>query len=353
MSKMSDLRLVLNARGIYEICWSEHGRSKRKSTGLPDAAGAAEFMSTWLRQDDPASGRPPLSVADHLDAYRAEHVELNAVGRGAETADFAIRHLKEHFGRMSHTQITRASVRAYRLRRAGGEGAKDHGGPIGKGAGGPTVRRDLVVLNAALNHAAREGHIKKADLPLIELPPNGEPRGCWLTKPEFLRLAVTARAQRASRNPTRVERFLWIAYNTAGRRQAIETLEWQQVDFDLNVIHLAKPGEPKSKKRRATVAMNSRLRSFMLRAYAHRENDWVLGEPGSIRTVFRSLVALAGFKKNVTPNVLRHTAATHMLRHGVSLWDVAGVLGNSPAMIQKVYGKHTPEAQRAAVSKLR
>jgi integrase len=52
----------------------------------------------------------------------------------------------------------------------------------------------------------------------------------------------------------------------------------------------------------------------------------------------------------VTPHVLRHTAATHMARAGVPLWKIAGILGNSIAMVEKVYAKHCPDGLRDAVN---
>lgn len=41
-----------------------------------------------------------------------------------------------------------------------------------------------------------------------------------------------------------------------------------------------------------------------------------------------------------------------MLRAGVPVWTVAGVLGNSPAMVQEVYGHHIPDSLRAGVDKI-
>jgi integrase len=45
----------------------------------------------------------------------------------------------------------------------------------------------------------------------------------------------------------------------------------------------------------------------------------------------------------ISPHVLRHTAATHMARRGVSLWMIAKVLGNTTALVERVYAKWVPE----------
>jgi integrase len=51
----------------------------------------------------------------------------------------------------------------------------------------------------------------------------------------------------------------------------------------------------------------------------------------------------------IRPDVLRHTAATHMLRNGVPIWQVARVLGNTAGMVEKMYGHHVRDGLKNAV----
>jgi len=51
-------------------------------------------------------------------------------------------------------------------------------------------------------------------------------------------------------------------------------------------------------------------------------------------------------------HVLRHTAATWLVMDGVPLAEVARLLGNSEAMVENVYGKHSPDYLRRAVGVL-
>ena len=50
----------------------------------------------------------------------------------------------------------------------------------------------------------------------------------------------------------------------------------------------------------------------------------------------------------VTPNTLRHTRATWGMQAGVSVWKLAGFLGMTPDTLEKVYGHHHPDFQKAA-----
>ncbi len=77
------------------------------------------------------------------------------------------------------------------------------------------------------------------------------------------------------------------------------------------------------------------------------------GRPiASIRkTLFRA--AKATGLEGVTPYTLRHTAATWMAQAGVSMWEIAGMLGHATTrMTERVYAKHGPEHMKNATQAL-
>jgi integrase len=55
--------------------------------------------------------------------------------------------------------------------------------------------------------------------------------------------------------------------------------------------------------------------------------------------------------EGVTPHTLRHSRATHLLQAGVPTWDVAGLLGDTVATVERVYGHHSPDYQRFVATK--
>ncbi len=59
-----------------------------------------------------------------------------------------------------------------------------------------------------------------------------------------------------------------------------------------------------------------------------------------------------GLDDAVTPHVLRHTCATWLVQSGVPLWEVAGYLGMTVEMVERVYGHHAPEHLREAARAL-
>ena len=60
------------------------------------------------------------------------------------------------------------------------------------------------------------------------------------------------------------------------------------------------------------------------------------------------MVSDARLGREVTPHVLRHTAATWLMQAGTDLWEAAGFLGMSVETLTRKYGHHHPDFLRGA-----
>jgi integrase len=260
----------------------------------------------------------------------------------ADTRKFSWKNLDPHFGGLMLSGVTNDVVRDYERKRAAGR--------IGRPSKPSTIRRELNALRACFSWCAapEQRIIDLSAVPAYSLPAEGEPRDRWLPLPEMQKLLTAARATRRDDKLAAIEIFLWIALETAARKGAIFELTWDRVDFETGVIFYDVPGRARTKKRRASPPISKSLRPVLERAYRERTNDFVLGGITHVNITLKRAAAKAGVK-DVSPHVLRHTAATHMARRGVPLWIIAGVLGNTLAMVEKVYAKHCPTAQREAV----
>lgn len=148
-----------------------------------------------------------------------------------------------------------------------------------------------------------------------------------------------------------VRLFVCLALNTAARSGALCGLKWQSVDLERRRISL---GGTTRQKGRAVVPINDTLHAALTEAHTAALTpfviEWAGGPVKSIKRAFRAAVTRAGLSSDVTPHVLRHTAASWMAEAGVPMSEIAAFLGHTDSRItEKVYAKYSPEyLQKAA-----
>lgn len=342
--------------GNFAAFWSEGRRSKRKSMGTPDRTVAEARFAEWLLLGGHRAAAPgealqrKLTVAELWKVYDKSHVQKNVAA--PETAAYSWRNLEPHFGKLTLDQIDEDVIEDYLEARTEGD--------IGKPSVSSTVRRELSALVACMNwHAAPERGkkrlIKAQDVPHIALPAESAPRDRWLATAEIKALFDVEMTPR-------LRMFLWLALETAARKRAILDLTWDRVDLETGMIQYAVPGKKVTKKRRPSVPISATLRRVLEAVPAAGRVGPVVPPGGDVWPQIQSAVRRAGLSPavsrdtgqavkatGVSPHTFRHTAATHMARRGVPLYVIAGVLGNTLAMVERVYSHHCPERLKSAV----
>lgn len=341
--------------GRYYVFWYEaaSGRTKRLSLGVdetdPMAAQAryAAFLAGGHEVFD-NRGHSGLTVSQALDQYLREHVAEHVVDK--KRAEDAIIHLKTWFKDTLLTDVDIPGSRAYAAARRAGiiGGGKRRKNSEGSNA---TIRRELVVLGAAARHAERWKRIgAKASpptpMPSIELPPETRAEAEWLTAEELLRAVGKATG--------RLRDFMLIAYYTGARRASVERLTRFQVDLKNNRLNLRAPTEDtnqrRSKKRRPVVPIHPKIRPVLERLLSESTTEYVFGTPADLYRPFRQHMKTLGFPPGKShPHVLRHSRATHLLQAGAPIYEVARLLGDTVATVERVYGHASPEYMAAAI----
>lgn len=344
--------LALSEAGTYEIRWSDHGRSRRRATGTRDREQAEKILAHFIilkdRGELDVTPRPAaMLTSEILQAYRDEHVETKVASK--ETADFIITRLKAYFGAMAAQDITPQHIDSYITDRRTGK--------IGKRAKNSTIQRDLTVLRAAMNYAVKKRRIALSETPLIENLPQPPAKDRWLRRDEADTLLAAASMHYTAgawgyepdKPLPRVYVFIAIALATAARRGAILELQVDQIDLKQRRIHFNPAGRAQTNKRRVAVPISDWLWPIIKRAVAEGPSEGSLLGAAPIRAVFEGAVERAGLK-GVTPHTLRHTWACWAAQAGVSLYEIAGVLGDSLTTVQNNYLHHCPDHLRGAVN---
>lgn len=351
-----------NAFGYRIIKWAEkrpgerRWRTRRLSTGERTRAAAEDFFAGFLAEGGP-DALDRGSVGQTVGELAEWYLEIWAVPRGIdETQARCLKAPLRHFGRLRPQEITYETIAAYLTLRTKRDKVSLS-----------TVRRELGAVKAVLGQAVKKHILRPADVPVIELPPEGDGRRSdhdWLTEEEeraILRAASVWAAEPGVRLPVRVSRqagraFLAIALETGARREAIAELTWDRVDLDAGLVDFNRPGRRRTRKRRARVPITGALRGAL---QAMRDADYYRAEIGRYVVGERGANAYDRFRRTheggkwvrASPHVLRHTCATLMLRAGVDIWTVAGVLADKAETVERTYGHHSPDHLRSAVGR--
>ena len=321
--------LTLRA-GRYYVTWWEAGSQHRISARTTIRAEATTFLKQFeAGRETPLPPDEPV-LAQIIAAYLADKTPRVAA---PETLRHACSALTRHLGELQPSHLTKERCRAY-YRDRHKEGYQSPGAKSRKPVSAGTVIRELVTLRAALRWGIMEKWITAE--PYVEMPPTPPARDRWLTRQESIRLLSAIQAPH-------VYLFVMLGLHTAARAGAIFELTWDQVDLASNRINL---GRGRGNKRRAIVPINGPLRDALLEARTGATSPFVIEHGGKAVASVRTGLAAACRRakiRSVTAHALRHTAASWMVQAGVPLEKVAAYLGNTVAIVEKVYGHHAPE----------
>lgn len=314
--------------GRYYVLYGPRSK-KSVSTGTKDRREAEVFYAQFIAgSENPVSECP--TVGELLDQY---HTERGPEVRSQLTIKICVNRLKAHVGDLLPHQLLPPVITQY---------VKDRDVASG------TILRELGVLRTALKWASKHNRISL--IPHIGNPVEPyKPRERWLSREE-------GRALLQACHQPHVRLFVMLGLMTAARMSAILELTWDKVNLEVCQIDY---GEGFGNKRRSIVAINEEL-VFHLEAAKAFACDPVSGPVIEFRGEavtniyhgFKLACRRAKLSDDVSPHVLRHTAASWMAQDAVPWREIAQMLGDSEETVQRVYAKFHPEYGRNASNSL-
>ena len=227
-----------------------------------------------------------------------------------------------------------------------------------------SVGRALSAVRGFYRFLLLDGHVKADPTADICAPQGGQKLPRFLTQEEMERLlgAHDTNTPEGVRDRALTE----LLYATGLRVSELVSLTTSSVDLDTGVLFCTGKG---SKQRRVPVGRSAlewlqryqAARRVMLAGHeSQRLFVGYLGRPLTRQGVWAMLKGAAARAqvRGVTPHVLRHSFATHLLEHGADTRSVQAMLGHSDLAttqiythvtterIRSVYERHHPRAKR-------
>lgn len=208
------------------------------------------------------------------------------------------------------------------------------------------ARRDLEELRAAINHHLAEGLHDR--IVSIILPPRRQPRERWLDRDEAAVLLRTAWRRPKCKQ---VAKFILVALYT-GRRAAVVCgasfkRETGRPWVDLQAGMLWPPARARqTKKRNPPIPLPEKLLIHLRAWYAAGQRyvvEWGGHAVSRVDKTVKEIAIAAGLGDEVTPHVLRHTAATWQMQAGTDMLEAGRYLGMTVRTLESTYAHHRPE----------
>lgn len=132
-----------------------------------------------------------------------------------------------------------------------------------------------------------------------------------------------------------------LLYSAGLRRSELLNLEIKDIDSKRMVIYVR---DAKQGKDRHTLLSERVLKDLRVYFKEYRPKKYLFESPDggqyshtSVTNVVKRAAEWAGIQKNVTPHMLRHSFATHLLEHGTDIRYIQELLGHNSTMTTEIY----------------
>ncbi len=214
-----------------------------------------------------------------------------------------------------------------------------------------SVRRKIAALRSYYALQKREG--RRADNPAQDVPPPKAPKRLphVMSEPEVGKLLRTRISGKSDFQRLRDTAIMEVLYASGIRRAELVGLNISDVDLERRLMRVIGKGN-----KQRTVFIN-KASAEAIRNYlgvrprtpdealflskrktrlSHRQ-AWV---------IFRQYADLSGLTQHVTPHVMRHSFATHLLENGADLMTIKELLGHESLSTTQIYTNVSLEHMR-------
>ena len=219
-----------------------------------------------------------------------------------------------------------------------------------------SVSRHVSALRSFFRFLVREGHLAGSPIAEVRAPKLGRPLPRFLTVSQVTALLEAPDRQRATPEGIRDKAMLTLMYASGLRASEVVSLRLENVDPNAGFLRVLGKG---SKERVVPVAdaalgvlkeyMEAARPGFLKKKVTNALFLSRLGKPITRQTLWnrvRYWALAAGIEERISPHMLRHSFAGHLLAGGADLRAVQAMLGHADIATTQIYTHVTPERLR-------
>lgn len=216
-----------------------------------------------------------------------------------------------------------------------------------------TLARKLSSLRSFFKFLQREGYLKSNPATLMQTPKLDKKLPMFLTEGEMTQLIESPLIKEVSGRRDRA--ILETLYSTGIRVSELVGLNVDSVDFIGNIVKVMGKG-----KKERLVPIGDQALGAIKEYLDERKvasNSLFLNKSGvrisarSICNITDKYIKVCSIKNHVSPHVLRHSFATHLLNRGADLRSVQELLGHVNLSTTQIYTHVTTERLKSVYDK--
>lgn len=327
-----------NGVGNYYIQFNYNGKTYVRSSKTTNKRTAERMEREWkdeIHRIEELGERPRIKLCDAF----TEHLNQKLGTKGYRYTKTNINTVNERFD----VDMYIDEIRSWHLSKFKSYREKE-------GIAAQTIKHNFQVIRSAIAWAKDYGYLtKQVDFPKIKLPKH---RLRYLSVDEEARL-LTALDPKSERNnrpdyeqrPAEENRMyqdnydlVVILLDTGARYSEIANIKWSAIDIENSSINVWRP----KVRNESIVYMTSRVKNILVRRSENKDSEEYVftnlkGQPrGYSPKGIRSSIKRAGIE-NFKIHDLRHTCASRLVQAGLSLYEVANILGHTDVSTTQIY----------------
>ena len=255
--------------------------------------------------------------------------------KGYHRKKWFINHLVTIFGDKYLNEITTWDIEKYRLERKK------------QGLSAASLNRPIACLKHMFNKAIEWGFLKENPAKPVKLFKENNRRLRFLNEGEVNRLLINCNGY--------LKDIVLLALNTGMRKGEIFNLKWQDINFELRLIHVSDSKNNEARDIPINEVLYETLKA--LKDKAEEGQDYIFINPktnkpyDNVKRSFKTALKKADIE-DFTFHDLRHTFASHLVMNGVDLMTVKELLGHKDIKMTMRYSHLSPDHKRMAVKRI-